>query len=97
MRARADAFRPVEARQNRVRCEEFDCTARHEKPSTVQEGRLSFDRFAAEVAASRLRESTLPVRQVGEGTSPILDAGLSIAGSYREAGLLRLRIRGILS
>ena len=53
-----------------------------EKPSIVQEGWLSCDRFVADVAASPCGNPPCPVRQVGEGVSPTLDADGDIGGSY---------------
>jgi hypothetical protein len=46
------------------------------------EGWLSHDRFVAEVAASPCGNPPCPVRQVGEGVSPTLDAGANVALFY---------------
>ena len=71
MREQTDAFQPVEARQDGVRCEEIDCTAKHRKALHCS-GRLALS------GRIPFRESTF--RQVGEGVSPTLDAGANVAG-----------------
>ena len=62
MREQTDAFQPVEARQDGVRCEEIDCTAKHRKAhcsgGLALSGRIPF------------RESTLPGQAGWRGRQP---------------------------
>src|SRR5262249_38930736 len=64
-----------------VRCEEIDCTAKHEKALHCSGGLALVRPFRCRSGRIPLRDPPCPVRQVGEGVSPTLDAGANMAGS----------------
>ena len=63
MREQTDAFQPVEARQDGVRCEEIDCTAKHRKALHCSGGLALSGRIP-------FRESTLPGQAGWRGRQP---------------------------
>jgi len=70
MREQTDAFQPVEARQDGVRCEEIDCTAKHRKALHCSGGLALVRPFRCRSGRIPFRESTLPGQAGWRGRQP---------------------------